>query len=243
MPVKAMCPEFIFLSNLAQEMFSAAIKALSQIFEPHFRSIFFKALGLTVLLLIVVWIAIQGLVGYFIDLPQDWQDVTLSILTGIGAFLGLGYILAPVSAVVVAFYQDQISELVEEHSYPNDRRGKAMPLGESIVTALRFFGVVVVANIFALMLFFIPGIGQVAFLLVNGYLLGREYFEFIAMRFMSVPEAKAFRRSQSGTVFAAGLIVALVLAIPILNLITPLFATVFMVHVFKELRSRRGLSV
>ncbi|WP_373456187.1 sulfate transporter family protein [Pseudovibrio sp. Alg231-02] len=229
--------------NLAQEMLSAAIKSFSQVFEPHFRSIFFKALGLTLLLLLVVWIAIQGVVGYFIDLPQDWQDTTVSIVTGIGALIGLGYILAPVSAMVVAFYQDQISELVEEDSYPNEKRGKALPLGESIVTALRFVGVIIVANIFALMLFFIPGIGQIAFLLVNGYLLGREYFEFVAMRFMSPQEAKAFRKSQGGTVFAAGLIVAFVLAIPIVNLITPLFATIFMVHVFKTLRTKRNLSV
>ncbi|KZL20511.1 CysZ-like protein [Pseudovibrio axinellae] len=224
-------------------MLSAAIKSFSQVFEPSFRSLLFKALGLTLLLLLVVWIAIQGVVGYFIDLPLDWQDTTVSIVTGIGALIGLGFMLAPVSAMVVAFYQDQISDLVEEQSYPNDRRGKALPLGESIVTALRFVGVVIVANIFALMLFFIPGIGQIAFLLINGYLLGREYFEFVAMRFMPTEEAKVFRKSQGGTVFAAGLIIAFVLAVPILNLITPLFATIFMVHMFKKLRTRRNLPV
>lgn len=224
-------------------MIPAAIKAFSQMFEPSFRSIFFKALGLTILLLIIVWIAFQGVVGYFIDLPQDWQDTTISILTGIGALIGLGYALAPVSAMVVAFYQDQISDLVEEQSYPLDKRGQALPLWESIITALRFVGVVIIANIFALMLLFIPGIGQIAFLLINGYLLGREYFEFVAMRFMPVAEAKAFRKSQSGTVLAAGLIVAVILAIPIVNLVTPLFATIFMVHVFKTLRTKRNLSV
>lgn len=224
-------------------MISAAIRAFSQIFEPQFRSIFLRTLGVTILLLLVVWIAIQGIVGYFIDLPENWQDTTVSIVTGIGALIGLGFMLAPVSAMVAALYQDQISELVEERSYPQDAKGKALPVMESIVTALRFVGVVIVANIFALMLFFIPGIGQVSFLLVNGYLLGREYFEFVAMRFLPVQDAKMFRKKNSGSVFAAGLIVAFVLAIPILNLITPIFATIFMVHIFKSLKEKHHLSV
>ena len=85
-----------------------------------------------------------------------------------------------------------------------------------------------------LMLLFIPGINILAFFLVNGYLLGREFFEFAAMRFRSEQEAKDLRRRNAGTVFMAGLVIAAFLAVPILNLLTPLFAAAMMVHLHKS---------
>jgi CysZ protein len=86
----------------------------------------------------------------------------------------------------------------------------------------------------------VPGVNIAAFFLVNGYLLGREYFEAAAMRFRPPEEARALRRRHGVTVFLAGLIVALVLAVPILNLVTPLFATAFMAHLHKRLAARPG---
>ncbi|MFT4180662.1 MAG: EI24 domain-containing protein, partial [Rhizobium sp.] len=91
----------------------------------------------------------------------------------------------------------------------------------------------IVGNIVALFLLFIPGVNLVAFFLVNGYLLGREFFEFAAMRFRSPEEARRFRAKHALTVFLAGLVIAAFLAIPIVNLLTPLFAAGMMVHLHK----------
>ena len=87
----------------------------------------------------------------------------------------------------------------------------------------------------------VPGVNIVAFFLVNGYLLGREFFEFAAMRIRSPDEARLYRSRHSGTVFAAGLVIAAFLAIPILNLLTPLFAAGLMVHLHKMLSARDGV--
>jgi len=77
---------------------------------------------------------------------------------------------------------------------------------------------------------------------VNGYLLGREFFEFAAMRFRSPEEARQFRVKHAFTVFLAGLAIAAFLAIPLLNLLTPLFAAGMMVHLHK-LISRREMGL
>ncbi len=66
-------------------------------------------------------------------------------------------------------------------------------------------------------------------------LLGREFFEFAAMRHRPPAEARAFRQAHSGTVFLSGLAIAGFLAVPFLNLLTPIFATVMMVHLNKRL--------
>ena len=83
-----------------------------------------------------------------------------------------------------------------------------------------------------------PGVNIGAFFLVNGYLLGREFFEFAAMRFRPEAEAKALRSKHAGTVFLAGLVIAAFLAVPLLNLLTPLFAAAMMVHLHKMIAAR-----
>jgi CysZ protein len=216
-------------------MISSALRALTQIFEQPLRAIFWKTLGYTLLLLLLVWVALNGAVATLVTLPYPWLETVLSLLTGIGAIFVLGYLVAPVTAVIAGILQDDIAEVVERGSYPQDPPGRAMPLSEAIPQAIKFTGVVILGNIFALFLLLIPGVNLVAFFAVNGYLLGREFFEFAAMRHMPVAEARAFRRAHSGTVFVAGLAIAGFLAIPFLNLLTPIFATVMMLHLFKRL--------
>ena len=87
----------------------------------------------------------------------------------------------------------------------------------------------------SLALLFAPVVNIVAFLGANGYLLGREYFELAAMRFRPPAEARAMRLHYQGRIFLAGLIIAGFVAIPVLNLCTPLFATAFMTRVHKRL--------
>jgi CysZ protein len=111
------------------------------------------------------------------------------------------------------------------------------------VVSLKFLGVVVLGNIAALFLLFVPGINLIAFFVINAYLLGREFFEFAAMRYRSESEAKALRSQYGVTVFLAGLVIAGFLAIPIVNLLTPLFAAAMMIHLHKAISQREILKL
>src|SRR5690606_34751020 len=113
-------------------------------------------------------------------------------------------------------------------------------LATSVLVSAKFLVLVVLGNLLALVLLLVPGVNVVAFLLVNGYLLGREYFEFAAMRFRGEAEARALRRRHAGTVFAAGMVIALVLSVPLVNLATPLFAAAMMVHLHKMISASEG---
>ncbi|AXS39025.1 sulfate transporter family protein [Breoghania sp. L-A4] len=220
-------------------MLSLATRSFSQVLSPPFRAILWKSLGITVALLIVVWMAIQGTVVYFIDFTSyPWLETVIGILTGIGALIGLGFLIAPVSAIFAGLFQDEVADLVESQDYPADPPGKPMALIPSLWLAVKFAGVVILGNLIALILLLVPGINIVAFFLVNGYLLGREFFQFAAMRDVDEAAAKRLRKAHGGTVLLGGLLIAGVLAIPILNLLTPIFATVFMVHLYKRVRAR-----
>src|SRR5690606_29791697 len=120
-------------------------------------------------------------------------------------------------------FLDDVAEAVERESYPQDPPGEAVPILPAILLSLKFFGVVILGNVVALFLLLVPGVNLIAFFVVNAYLLGREFFEFAAMRFRSEAEAKELRRRHAGTVFLAGFLIAAFLAVPLLNLLTPLF--------------------
>jgi CysZ protein len=71
-------------------------------------------------------------------------------------------------------------------------------------------------------------------------LLGREYFELAAMRHVSAAEAKRLRKANKVTVLMCGMLIAGLASVPILNLVTPLFATGFMVRMYKRIAAKSG---
>jgi CysZ protein len=227
----------------------AARLAAANLFAPEIRKVFWKVLGMTLLTLAALWLALRSafiafalpwLQGLLPDLPDwaGWLAFVLAVLAGIGLALALALLLSPVTALIAGLFLDDIAEVVERCDYPVDAPGKAMPIGLALASSLRFVGVVIIGNLIALLLLLVPGINLIAFFLVNGYLLGREFFEFAAMRFRSPRDARLFRARHAPTVFLAGLIISAFLAVPVLNLLTPLFGASMMVHLHKRLSRR-----
>jgi CysZ protein len=222
----------------------AARAAFARLFTPQFRGVFFKSLGLTILILVLAWLGLRGVLTGFVfpwidaflpSLPDwtSWFSLLAGLAASLGIAVGLAFLIAPVTALVAGFFLDDVAELVEREDYANDPPGNPVPTMRGIVLSVKFLGVVLLANLGALLLLLVPGINIAAFFIVNGYLLGREFFEFAAMRFRSEADAKALRRSHAGTVFFGGLLIAAFLAVPLLNLLTPLFAAAMMVHLHK----------
>jgi uncharacterized protein involved in cysteine biosynthesis len=124
---------------------------------------------------------------------------------------------------------------VELACYPGEAPGKAVPLPRAVLEGAKTAGLAVIVYLVALPFLLFAGIGALIFFFAAAYLLSREYFELAAMRFRPPEEAKAMRRHYAGTIFAAGLLIALFVSIPIVNLATPLFGTALMVHMHKRL--------
>lgn len=214
-------------------MLDAAIRAARQILSPAFRAVLWRSLGLTLAVLAVLWIGVYALFSAFVVLPFPWLETAIAVFAGLGIVIATIFLIGPVTSLVAGLFLDEIAGHVERQDYPADLPGAELPLMRSLVLSARFFGLVLLVNLLALVLLLVPGINLIAFLAANGYLLGREYFELVAFRHMDPEAARALRRDNAGRVFLAGLVIAALLAVPILNLLTPLFATAFMVHLFK----------
>jgi uncharacterized protein involved in cysteine biosynthesis len=145
-----------------------------------------------------------------------------------------------VTAVVGSFFVDEVADYVERAGYPADPPGRALALTRALIEGIKTAVLALVVYVFALPFVIFAGLGFLILFLANAWLLSREYFELAAMRFHPSAEAKALRRQHAGYLFAAGLIIAAVVSIPIVNLVTPLFAMTFMVHLHKRLAGPRN---
>lgn len=219
-------------------MIAAGLLALRQAFSPPFRAVLFKTVGLALVFLVFLGVLLQTIAEKWVDLSNATYDTAAAILSGAGIFIALIFLIPPVVSLVAGFFQDQIADLVETRHYPNDPPGKELPALRSIFLAVRFALLVLGVNVVALFLLLVPGVNIIVWWVANGYLLGREYFEFAAMRFLPEAEARNLRRVHRGRVFTGGLLIAAFMAVPILNLATPLVASAFMIHIFKGIRSR-----
>jgi CysZ protein len=216
-------------------MIKAAFTALADVLSSDFRSVLFKAVGLALLLLIAVIAGAVVLLDILKLAPWGWGNSVIEVVAGLGLTVLAFFMIPPVTAVFAGLYLDHIAGLVERTHYPQDAAGRELPMLKALLLGLQFGLLVLIVNLAVLpMLLF--GIGAIALLVANAYLLSREYFEMAAMRHMPVEEAKLLRRENSTQIFAAGFIPAVLALVPLVNLVVPLFSTSYFVHIFKGLK-------
>ncbi|WP_142416172.1 sulfate transporter family protein [Bartonella massiliensis] len=230
-------------------IFTAAYRALQRLVTSQYSIMILKALGVTFFVLAILWLCVHQLfVSYFWPwiaqflpgLPSwaGWLGFSMLIIFNLGLALLLAFLIAPITAMIGSFFIDSAAEIIERQDYPNEPLGQAMPFARSLVLSFKFVILSLLGNGIAFILFFIPGVNLIAFYVINGYLLGHEYFLFAAYRFRTEQDARAFLHTHYAAVFGAGLLIAVFVSIPILNLATPLFAAAFMTHLHKMLSQK-----
>ncbi|MDA9492784.1 MULTISPECIES: sulfate transporter family protein [unclassified Bradyrhizobium] len=235
-------------------MLDAAVKALSQMISPPMRSILWRSIGLALVLITVLAIGLQRLLSWFATYGEVWLEGLLgpgwhtslevlawivSIAAGLGVVFGAVFLMPAITSVVASLFVDDVADHVEREHYPAERPGVALPFSQAIYEGVKTALLTILVYLIALPFVLLAGAGFLIFFLATAWLLGREYFELAAMRFRSPEEAKAMRRDNAATIFAAGLIIAAFVSIPIVNLATPIFGMAFMVHMHKRLSGPR----
>lgn len=225
-------------------MFSALFRAIAHLGETSSR----RVIAISISGAIAGFVLLAGLIWFALFktrlIEWGWLDTTVDVLGGLVVF-GLAYLLFPaVVGAIAGLLLDDVADSVERRYYPLAGPARHQKIGEVMVTAARFFLVVIGFNILVLPLYFVPIINLFVYYALNGYLLSREYFELVALRRMDQKTARSMRRAHALRLFLAGVTIAFLLTIPLVNLIVPVVATAFMVHIFHGLgRSpRRTLS-
>lgn len=223
-------------------MIPALVKAFSQLSDPRLRRVIM--LGLAGALL--AYGALVGLAWWVTSrttlFGAGWAERTADIAAlAIALVLPLLFFPALVTTVMGPIL-DQVADAVEDRHYPYLNWPRPQKWTEIMATTLRFLALTVAINLAALPIYAIlllTGLTIILVYLVNGYLLGREYFEVVALRRLTPAEAKILFRNRLGRLWLAGAIITFLFSIPILNLLAPVIATAFMTHVFQTLQPPR----
>lgn len=228
-------------------IFRAFARALGQVGDPRFRRVLMIGVGLTFALLVAVYagflLLVQWSMGEEAVIPLigevQWLD-DLVTLTGFFVMIFLSiFLMVPVASAITSMFLDDVAQAVEDRHYPQLPDAPRQPFMEQVTDTLGFLGVIIVANIFALVLYaFFPPIALFIFWGLNGFLLGREYFTLAAMRREGRDAARALRRRHGPTIWAAGVLMAVPLSIPLVNLVIPILGAATFTHLYHGLARR-----
>ena len=219
-------------------------KALAQLPDPRFRRVLLLGIGLTVALLAGTYAALLWVIQSFaaggLSLPFMGEVSWLGDLLSWGSFglmiLLSVFLMVPVASAMTSLFLDDVAQAVEDEHYPSLPSVPRANFWEGLRDTVNFLGVLIGANILAFALYaLLPIFALPIFFALNGYLLGREYFQLAAMRRIGRAEAKILRKKHDGKIWIAGCLMAMPLTIPLVNLIIPILGAATFTHLFHRL--------
>jgi CysZ protein len=229
-------------------MIRAFARAFGQLSEPALRRYVWISVAATLAAFLLLWGAAIAALTYT-SLPSfelfgtAWDlDFVADLVGAIAVFLLLGLMFPALLIVIVGFFLDGVADVVEARHYPALGPARDQSAAEIIAITAKFAVLSIVLNLLALpvflLLIFVPPFNFFVFYALNGYLLGREYFELVAHRRMDPQGAFRLRRAYGGPLFVTGVAIAMMTSVPGLNLIVPIVATAAMIHLVHGWRAR-----
>ena len=227
-------------------MLNDLTKAIAQLRDPKLLKILLLSLALAVLIMGLLVFGVAYLIGAwdidtgswfgisFIDAALQWLVDT----AGFALATIIALMLFPAAAIgLQSLFLDSVAQAIEKKHYPYLPTARRQRMGEIVWTALRLMAVVLGLNILLLFVWIIllivaTPLAPIPYYLVNGYLLGREYFELLALRRMDPMQAAVLRKQKLGGNLVDGIVLTLLFTIPIVNLAGPMVAAAYMTHRF-----------
>jgi uncharacterized protein involved in cysteine biosynthesis len=218
-------------------MINVFSRGLAQLSDPRIRKVVWIAIGSAFIVFVLLWGAIGTLLGATSVSSIGWLEWVVDLLGGLATLVLTWFLFPAVIGVVIGLYLEDIVDAVETRHYP----GLPAPIEQSILpalmVALRYLGVLVALNLVLLVFLLLGPLFPFVFYTVNGYLLGREYFELVAMRRLDPDAARRLRLAHRGELFLAGVVMAFLLTLPLVNLLAPVVITAAMVHLINGWRN------
>lgn len=218
--------------------------ALGQLGDRRFRKVLLLGIALTLALLITATAGLVALVQLLVTddvgLPLigqvTWLDDILSA-SSVLLMLALSiFLMIPVASAMTSMFLDTVAGAVEAVHYPSLPPATPVPVGDAVRDTINFLGVLLLANILAIILYLVFSPAALfIFWGLNGFLLGREYFTLAAIRRVGRTRAKELRKRHSATIWLGGTLMAIPLSVPLLNLVIPILGAATFTHIYHRL--------
>lgn len=222
------------------------LKSVAQFDDPKFRRVLWRGMGLTIALLIAACLLVNFGINQL--LSSAWAANLIGDQSWLGALINIGgvlftialsiWLMVPVTSAIIALFLDEVAQAVEARHYPHLPKQTAVKLQDQILVGIRFLGILLLANIGALILSMIlPLLAPFVFWATNGYLMGREYFQMAAMRRLPRAQAQELFQRHQGSIWTAGILMAIPMSIPLVGLFIPILGAATFTHQFERLRA------
>jgi len=221
-----------------QTLTNAFMKALRDLMAPGLFRLFMFSVLLTLGVLIVFVFSTSH---FLIWLMGDTGSAWFSFLTGIGATIIAFFMFPLVLPIIVSFFDEATAACIERFEYPALPVGTSQPFWPELWQDIRFSLWATFLNIVCLPFYLVPGLNLILFYLLNGYLLGRYFFMMAGGRHVGKREARLIGQRHRFIIWIAGIVIAFMATLPIVNLIAPFWGIAVMVHLYHMLAPRQVL--
>ena len=220
-------------------MINLFLISFSQLPDPAFRRVIIKAILLSVFvfvfLAIIVWFVLSETNFFTFWLFEAFAD----IFGGITAVVIAWLLFPTLASFFITLFLEDIVEAVECRYYPDTLLEKINNPSAMFIISLRFTAIALFLNILAIPFYFFtiwfPPLGIFVFYCLNGYLLGREYFELVALRHIKMEDIPSIRKANRLKLFLFGSVTTFLFTIPIINFLAPILGVTGMTHFFRKL--------
>jgi CysZ protein len=169
---------------------------------------------------------------------DSWFDAGATFISGLIAY----FIYPLLLPLIISLFDTAIADAIERDEYPQ-LPAKTPPYWPTLLQDAKFVGKVILINIVVLPLYLLPFVNLFLYYIVNGYLLGTEFFNIVAGRHMTRAEATVLRKKYRGSLISIGVLITVSSTIPLLNLIAPMLGVIMMVHFFHALKPNYKITI
>ena len=218
-------------------MLSALSRAFAQLPRPEMRGPLIRSVLWACLAFAALWSALAVLIHHQLVREARWVEMLAGLLGGFAAPVLTWLLFPSVVLMILGCYSEAIIRAVERHHYPNLATPPQSRQMANLWSGIRLAFIGLMLNIVALPVYLLfPGLNLVLFLGLNGYLLGREYFDVVALRRVDWRAAQRLWREHRMTFILSGVVAAGLFALPVVNLVAPIIGLAAAVHLVERLR-------
>lgn len=218
------------------------LRTLRQLPDPRFMRVLAVSLVLAALLFAALMAAVAWSLASFTLFQWGWLDTLVDLLGGLAVLLIAILLFPGLATAIQGLLLERVANAVETRYYPDRPEPRVQGWLEQLLMGVRLTATVLLVNLIALPFYlgltFVPPLNLALFYLINGFLLGREYFEIVATRRVTPNEALRLRHMLRAQVWLMGAVIAFLFSVPLLNLAAPVLGTAMMLHLFERLRTR-----
>lgn len=220
----------------------AFIRSVAQLADPKVLKVLLKSILVAIGIFVAATFLASWLTSLIPDTGTNWLDEVLTPLINLGTPLAMalaGYFLFPaLVTMALGFYLDEIVDAVEARYYPARPASRQVGTMEDVWIGLRLlFWIVCITlpvSLLLLLVGFLAPLAPFVYLGLNAYFLGREYFELVAIRHIQRGQVDARRKERQLLVWLAGLILAGLFFVPVVNLLAPVLGAALFTHIVQR---------